>query len=440
MVLYHAGMTTSLIVSADHDACEVADAIRACHRRSNAVRAELLDEIARFDALELHDCFGAASTAEWLQRELKYRRATAFEYVGVARKLQRFGLLFSVFRDGDIDYTTVRFLLRYITEDNEAELVDLATRLCFAELEQALAGNEPADEDSDAPFFNAWVRDDGMLVGEFLLPPVEGVKLQAVLKIAQLISEGVDPADIDLDALVTEEEEKEERKVQLDDAPVTDEACPAEQTAEAKGLSMEAVCRLPSRFGPPVKADLYPAFIHLIEMVRANPHAAARAPGADVTIMLTEDGKAWMPQNPQAPSRVLANFVANATLRCNLVDSRGVTMHYGRRRRNASDAQIRALLEVWGHQCAMPGCTHSRFIEIHHLHEWADGGATDIGNLIPLCSSCHSKVSVGVARITQRGPDLEFLFMDGSRFISRNRGLPEEAPKLDAPEDESSFR
>ena len=75
----------------------------------------------------------------------------------------------------------------------------------------------------------------------------------------------------------------------------------------------------------------------------------------------------------------------------------------------------------------MPGCTHSRFLEIHHIREWSEGGKTDIGNLIPLCSSCHSKVSHGIARIVENGPELEFSFLDGSRFISRNRVLPEVA-------------
>ena len=66
-------------------------------------------------------------------------------------------------------------------------------------------------------------------------------------------------------------------------------------------------------------------------------------------------------------------------------------------------------------------------MEIHHIREWADGGLTDIENLIPLCSSCHSKVSHGSATITALGPDLEFRFYNGSCYIAPNRSLPETA-------------
>ncbi|QYH20237.1 HNH endonuclease [Corynebacterium aquatimens] len=207
-----------------------------------------------------------------------------------------------------------------------------------------------------------------------------------------------------------------------------EEVYPAEQTREPRKdtkLTADKVLRVPSRFGPPVKENLYPAFLTMISMVRSLPISAVRAPGAQVTFMITEDGRSWMPENPQIPSRALATYVNDAIARCHLLSKSGLTMHYGRERRLASDAQVNALLDVWGRQCAMPGCTHSRYIEIHHLREWADGGATDIENLIPLCSSCHSLVSHGSATIDVNGPMLEFSFSNGSRFRSLNRSLPE---------------
>ena len=134
-----------------------------------------------------------------------------------------------------------------------------------------------------------------------------------------------------------------------------------------------------------------------------------------------------MPQNPQVPSESLVGYVHNGMVRGHLLSSSGVTLHYGRKRRNASDAQVKALLELWGNQCATPGCTHSRFIEIHHIHEWAQGGLTDIENLVPLCSSCHSLVSHGINRITGIGTNLQFVFPNGAKYVSRNHSLPETA-------------
>ena len=39
--------------------------------------------------------------------------------------------------------------------------------------------------------------------------------------------------------------------------------------------------------------------------------------------------------------------------------------------------------------CQFPGCQNSRWIQIHHIHHWAQGGTTDLDNLISLCGHHH---------------------------------------------------
>ena len=131
-----------------------------------------------------------------------------------------------------------------------------------------------------------------------------------------------------------------------------------------------------------------------------------------------------MPENISARSAEVRSYIANATARMHLLDKKGLTINVGRAQRFATDAQVLALLTAWGHRCAMPGCSHRRFIEIHHIQEWEDGGATNMDNLIPLCSSCHSKISHGTAYIQAHGPDLYFRLQDGTQYVSRNRSLP----------------
>lgn len=455
--------TTLLPPRRSTDAKKIACEIREQHRLSNVAKAELLELIAHFDEHELSEALGASSTVDWLQRELRYPVSTAYEYVRIGRKLQDFPLLAAAFRRAELDYTTVRFLLPYMTEINEADLVELGRTLCHAELRQALAG-APSDDDKDPdePYFEIDTRSSGMMEGRFLIPAILGELLKSALKIAQLANYDFKGDDIEaqLAADVISTMEKELREMYGDalvDAcdpqptaeeecailpPEIDEACPSEQVSAPRPdtkITMEKLLQVPTRFGAVANVDLYNAFVNMIQMVRANPTTPVRAPGANVTIMLTEDGKAWMPQNPQIPSPVVRDYVADAMYRMHISDPAGITLSYGRERRFASDAQIGALLAVWGHQCAMPGCTHTRFIEIHHITEWAEGGRTDMDNLIPLCSTCHSKVSHGLAHITQVGPDLEFRFKDGSRFISRNRGLPERADDFDGPMREYDF-
>ena len=73
----------------------------------------------------------------------------------------------------------------------------------------------------------------------------------------------------------------------------------------------------------------------------------------------------------------------------------GRVVDIGRARRLATADQRRALRTM--HQtCAAPDCP-VRFgdCDIHHLKEWRDGGATDLDNLIPLCSRHHHLIHEG---------------------------------------------
>lgn len=162
----------------------------------------------------------------------------------------------------------------------------------------------------------------------------------------------------------------------------------------------------------------------LANMALSEPRNPLRAPGAHVNVVMTTHGRAHLPHNPGAPSDAVRNFLSNASYRVNRVDETGLVPNTGRSFRLASDAQVNALLLMWRGHCAMPGCTHARFLEMHHIRNWADGGTTDLVNLLPLCSGCHSLVSDGVIQVLNDSGDIHFVFPDGSRYISRDRTLP----------------
>jgi hypothetical protein len=48
----------------------------------------------------------------------------------------------------------------------------------------------------------------------------------------------------------------------------------------------------------------------------------------------------------------------------------------------------RALLQR-DQACRFPGCTNRLFLEGHHVRHWADGGETDIENMICVCTHHH---------------------------------------------------
>ncbi|WP_210385503.1 HNH endonuclease, partial [Corynebacterium sp. HMSC08D02] len=89
-----------------------------------------------------------------------------------------------------------------------------------------------------------------------------------------------------------------------------------------------------------------------------------------------------------APAARLANLVDHADLMGVLYDADGQVIKFGRKRRLASPKQVQVLLGMWGHKCAVPGCGHTRFLQMHHIRDWAEGGTTDLENLVPLCSRC----------------------------------------------------
>lgn len=74
-----------------------------------------------------------------------------------------------------------------------------------------------------------------------------------------------------------------------------------------------------------------------------------------------------------------------------VLGGRSVPLDLGRERRLHSTAQRRAL-SVLHDTCAAEGCERPfAWCDIHHPHAWAQGGATDLGNGIPLCGWHHRR-------------------------------------------------
>jgi hypothetical protein len=77
-------------------------------------------------------------------------------------------------------------------------------------------------------------------------------------------------------------------------------------------------------------------------------------------------------------------------------------LHVGRAHRTAPP-RLRRALEVRDQHCAAPGCRidPSR-CEAHHVHEWEQGGGTDLDNMLLLCTRHHHAVHEGRMRISRR--------------------------------------
>jgi hypothetical protein len=130
--------------------------------------------------------------------------------------------------------------------------------------------------------------------------------------------------------------------------------------------------------------------------------------GADVTI----------------PRPVLDQLLADARRFDVVVDGSEIVaapgrLDLGRSSRIANLAQRRALLALYP-TCAIPGCpVRHHHTDLHHVVWWEHGGATDLDNLLPLCSRHHHAVHDHGWRLTlQRDRTLEITYPDGSTMTT----------------------
>lgn len=89
------------------------------------------------------------------------------------------------------------------------------------------------------------------------------------------------------------------------------------------------------------------------------------------------------------PPPTVRRLVCNGRVVPIIVDTNGVVLNAGREQRLANRHQRRALRAMYP-SCAFHGCDVAfNRCEIHHLHPFELGGATDLADLIPLCSRHH---------------------------------------------------
>ncbi len=90
----------------------------------------------------------------------------------------------------------------------------------------------------------------------------------------------------------------------------------------------------------------------------------------------------------------------------------GEPLSVGRRTRTIS-APLRRALNARDKGCRFPGCANTRYIDVHHVEHWANGGETKPSNLVSLCRFHHHAVHEGGIRI-------EILDDGALRFVKAN--------------------
>ena len=124
---------------------------------------------------------------------------------------------------------------------------------------------------------------------------------------------------------------------------------------------------------------------------------SSRADRYRVYVHLSTDG-AWVNARGAIPQVLLDRLLTNGLVQP-VWETNGHPVSVGRAMRILPD-RARRLVTDRDRGCRFPGCTATRFLEVHHLTAWADGGSTDLTNQVSLCPFHHDAATRGDVTIT----------------------------------------
>ena len=324
----------------------------------NAATYELLIMIREFD--ERGGClkWGLESTAVWLAWRCDLSMATAREKVRVAQALKRLPLISEAFSSGELSYSKVRSLTRVASPDNEEELVAFALRNTASHVadycRELRMGSTLSIDVAERAFTNRSFRlrrdaDRGIV----------SITLELPLETSELIEKALDKARDDECLKIPDLVDTSWSKRQADAfVTIMKEYLIGNSKEQQSG------------------ADNYLVNIHVDQSALAGDVGRSSLP-IETVKRLCCDGQAVV-----------------------LTETKdGEPLSIGRKTRVIPKGIERAVRARDKHRCRFPGCRNNRFVDIHHIEHWANGGETSVGNTLLLCSKHHTLVHEGRFRI-----------------------------------------
>ncbi|MBO1754726.1 HNH endonuclease signature motif containing protein [Allobranchiibius sp. CTAmp26] len=120
---------------------------------------------------------------------------------------------------------------------------------------------------------------------------------------------------------------------------------------------------------------------------------AGRGDKFRIYLHLDTTGHGWLTKRGALPPHLLRKWTCDGTLQP-VWETDGSPVNVGRAQRIVPH-RTRRLIEDRDRGCAYPGCLTIHHLECHHVTHWADGGPTDMTNLISLCPHHHDRHHTG---------------------------------------------
>ncbi len=363
-----------LLVQTGLDICHAIEQLEALRA---AIVAEIDERAVSFDTL------GFRSVKQWLAANTLLEVPAAARILALGRMLSRQPEIADAFNAGDISAEHASLIGKFCETPprgmpNEAldscrkVLLDAASgpaattttvRTCISRLERIFESDElPASEDTERNEFHASKTLNGRVSVKGDLDAVTGemllTALSALTKPRNLLD---DPAE---------------------------KRTPARQRADAFS---EILRRYLDSGEAPVEGGERP---HLSLHVNASDLARSDAahewvnPDGDSDLFGDKD-IARLPHTGPLSIATARRLACDCHLTPIVMDD-GVPINLGRSSRTVSKKQRRALI-ARDHGCVFPGCgAPPAHCEGHHIKHWADGGPTDLDNLVLLCRYHHT--------------------------------------------------
>jgi hypothetical protein len=325
---------------------------------------EVILLIAELDRREAWRDWGLRSTAQWLSWKCALSITTAREHVRVGRALEDLPLTTTAFAEGRLSYSKVRAMTRIADSSREGDLLRFALNATAAQLESTISSYQRQrakldDTKEQLHQIRLRVFDDGNGLAD--------VFGKLTIEQADLLRAALEQAEKDLPR--TENDSAEARRA------------------------------------------------NALELIVRSYLAGNEEHGPTEVVIHPDDEQIQSGDISPAVERLLCDTGVRLDVRV------GDAHVIGKRSRTVRRALRRALKRRDQARCRFPGCSHSRFLHVHHLDHYIAGGPTNTENCVLLCTFHHRLVHDGGWNVWGDA-DRVLVFVKPNGKIITDHGLP----------------
>jgi hypothetical protein len=359
----------------------------------NASEYEFLVLLREFDLRQGWKAYHFNNCAEWMNMKCGMAPGTAREKLRVANALFDLPQTSRAFQRGDLSYSKARAMSRVATPRNEEHLLAFALKANAASVDrhclelrnvQREVSTGDANRAYDRRYLCCSPHSDGSVTLSIELPKEQA---DLVMRALQLSVTQMDCPDAGYFA----------DGVSADVLSELDEDAPR-GASELQRKQADALVELAREYlaGGKEKrsstADHYQVTVHVDERaLRGEPDEHSKS---------------------DLPIETVRRLCCDGSIVPLVHDQAGKPTGLGKKQRVVNPMLRRALL-ARDRGCRFPGCTHSKWLDAHHVVHWADGGETTPENLVILCSAHHRLLHEGGFEI-KPGPNGEWQFRNAS--------------------------